>query len=180
MEQMQFTPPAFFPKVNVVCLPQRKVIPISDPSLVPLHYPPATTPIPPQLAQAPALFFPPALKPMVINRAMTSVTAEQVLQFLVPPPGISKIDYFLTIFNVPRFAVENEAIIKRSIHSFLDAYALKEGTNGLCNFRHLWSRNEPFQFTIPANWSYITQHPTLQLEYQRHQYATVENHDWST
>jgi hypothetical protein len=111
---------------------------------------------------------------------MTSITAEQVLHFLVPPPGISKIDFFLTIFNVPRFAVENEAILKRTIHSFLDTYALKEGTNGLCNFRHLWSRNEPFQFTIPANWNYITQHPTLQLEYQRHQYATVENHDWSS
>jgi hypothetical protein len=180
MEQMQFAQPSYFPKPNVVCIASRKVITVTDPSLVPLHYPPTSNPVPPAFCPIPALFFGQVLKPLVVHRREINTTVAQLLAHLVPPPGVTRKDYFLQMFNVPPYTLENEAIIKLDLFTFLSKYAMSDtNSNGLCNFRHINSFKEPYTFTIPRTWVYLNQHPALKDEASRTQHPSTEEHDWA-
>ena len=179
MEQMQHAPPSFFCDINVMSLTTKKVIPISDHSLVPLHYPQPVTHIPPKSAPIQPLFFSLHLPP-IVTRKSTAFTVGQLINHLMPPPDLTKKEYFLTMYNVPKFTVLDEAILQHNLHDFLNMYAYRDNdTNGLCNFRHVRSLKEPFIFTIPQDWAYLTEQGIIKTESQRNQFPATEDHDWA-
>jgi hypothetical protein len=180
MEQMQFTPPSYFSNPTTIAMVQRRPIPISDPSLVPLHYPQIRTRFPPENNDQPALFFPDTAHPLAVTRNHCEISVDDFLAQLSPPPGVSKIDAFLRLFNVPRTVVENKAITHNLLSTVLEKFALwNQQTNGLCNFRHVRSNKEPFIVTIPKQWEYIVTHAALNNENKKHQFPAIEDHDWA-
>jgi hypothetical protein len=181
LEQMQFTQPSFFPAPNTLCLVQRQVIPISDPSLVPLHYPTTKCHDPPVLAPAPQLFFNPTKLSPTVNR-LKDITypVAQILEKIKPPSGLTRKEFFLTLFNVPADTLENEALTQHDLLTFLDKFARGDSdTNGYCAFRHIQHSQEPFHYTVPRSWLYLTKHDTIKSESKRHQFPAQEAHDWA-
>ncbi len=176
---MQFTPPAYFSNPTTIALPAKKSIPVTNPALVPIHYPQIRLNIPPETVSTPPLFFPQTTHPLTVMKSNCEITVDQFLEQQTPPPGVDKTDAFLKLFNVPREVVQNMAITHNHLAPFLQKYALwNPRTNGLCNFRHVRSFKEPFIYTIPKSWTYIVTHAALNNENKKHQFPALEDHEW--
>ena len=179
MEQMQFTKPSYFPKPSTMCHSKQEIIPISDPAMVPLHYPPTTEYIPPCHAMEPKVYFEFGRVPPGLHRMKDMITpVKELIENLTPPLGFSKDQFFLSMFNVPISSLHSDDLDKITLLEFLDKYATNTpGINPYCRFRHFKPSKEPYHYSIPRSWMYITDHPDLQAEAQRNQFPTTERHD---
>ena len=181
LQQMQFTRPSFFATPNTICIAPKEIIPVTDPSLVPLHYPSLKTHEPTFLAPAPQLYFTTTkLSPAVHRLRDIPGEVSKIIKKLKPPPGLTKKEFFLTMFNVPADSLDDPGMTHNDLSTFLERYS-RHGLelNRYCRFRNIKTYKEPYHYGVPRSWLYLTEHDFIKAESKRSQFPAREEHDWS-